>query len=301
MQFGAHLPIAGFGGERPAAATVLECAEVAEQLGYSTLCANDHLTFSVPWIDGLIALGAAAARTRTIRLMTTASLLVVRGATPLGSAAVALAHLSCDRLTICLTPGSTASDYEAVGIPFEERWTRFRESIPAFKEYIEVQHPGLPVWVASWGSEAGLRIVALHGDGWLASAYHATPAHFSRCLSYLDSELAACGRGGRPFPNAVATTYMHVTDTPGEADSILGLLVSPRHAPSDLRDRSLIGSADECIARLRRLEAAGVEQVLVWPLRDEAVQLRRFAEEVAIEFRSPRPTAVEAVRGEQTN
>lgn len=101
MVFGAHLPIAGFDGSRPAAATVIECAEVAEALGYTTLCANDHLVFPIPWIDGIVALGVAAARTTSIGLMTTASLLVVRGAAPLGSAVAALVHLSDDRMTVC--------------------------------------------------------------------------------------------------------------------------------------------------------------------------------------------------------
>jgi len=37
--------------------------------------------------------------------------------------------------------------------------------------------------------------------------------------------------------------FAYVTDDPVEADSVLGVLVSPRQGPSDLRDRSLIGTA----------------------------------------------------------
>src|SRR5437016_4654471 len=33
MRFGAHLPIAGFGGERPSASTLIGCAEAAEARG----------------------------------------------------------------------------------------------------------------------------------------------------------------------------------------------------------------------------------------------------------------------------
>jgi alkanesulfonate monooxygenase SsuD/methylene tetrahydromethanopterin reductase-like flavin-dependent oxidoreductase (luciferase family) len=287
--FGAHLPIAGFNGARPAASTVIEWAEAAEALGYTTLCANDHLVFSVPWIDGLVALGAAAGRTRSIRLMTTASLLVVRGSAALGSAAVALAYLSGDRVTICLTPGSTISDYEAVGIPFDERWPRFEAAIASFRLYLEKQGVRLPIWIASWGSEAGLRRVVRHGDGWLASAYHSTPEHFSSCLSYLRAQLQRVGKNQDGFPNAVATMYTYVSDDPVEANSVFGTLVSPRQAPSDLRDRSLIGTAQDCVERLRRLEAVGVEQVLIWPVRDEVRQLERFAEQVAAEV-SPLPS-----------
>ena len=34
---------------------------------------------------------------------------------------------------------------------------------------------GVPLWLGSWGSAAGLRRVARLGDGWLASAYNTDP------------------------------------------------------------------------------------------------------------------------------
>ena len=34
---------------------------------------------------------------------------------------------------------------------------------------------GPPIWIGSWGSEAGLRRVAQLGDGWLATVAHAGP------------------------------------------------------------------------------------------------------------------------------
>jgi alkanesulfonate monooxygenase SsuD/methylene tetrahydromethanopterin reductase-like flavin-dependent oxidoreductase (luciferase family) len=287
MRFGAHLPVAGFGGERPSPSALIECAEAAESLGYTTLCANDHIVFAVPWIDGLVALGVAAARTKSIRLMTTASLLVVRGPAQLGSAVVALNHLSGGRLKVGLTPGSTLADYEAVGIPFEERWSRFDAAMSALRTYLHRTAPSgaMPqLWIASWGSEAGLRRVARHGEGWLASAYHATAEHFIKCLSYLTAQLPLFGKDPAAFPNAVATMYLHLTEDPAEATSVTSMLVSPRHAPSDLRDRSLVGTAGDCIQKLQELKAAGVQEVFVWPIRDEVQQLRRFAEEVLPHF-----------------
>ncbi len=286
MLFGAHLPVAGFGGVRPSASTLIECAEAAEGLGYTTLCANDHLIFAVPWTDGLVALGAAAARTQSISLMTTAALLVVRGPAPLGSALVALHHLSGGRLRVGLTPGSTMADYEAVGIPFEERWSKFDADISALRSYLDRAAPasGIPLWVASWGSEAGLRRVARHGDGWLASAYHSTADHFSKCISYLATQLERFGKPPGAFPNAIATMYMHLTDDPAEANSVLGMLVSPRQAPADLRDRSLVGTLDDCVHKVRMLQGAGAQQVFVWPIGDEVNQLRRFADEVFPHF-----------------
>jgi alkanesulfonate monooxygenase SsuD/methylene tetrahydromethanopterin reductase-like flavin-dependent oxidoreductase (luciferase family) len=255
-------------------------------LGYTTLCANDHLIFALPWTDGLVALGAAAARTKSISLMTTAALLVVRGPAPLGSALVALHHLSGGRLRVGLTPGSTVADYDAVRIPFDERWSRFDTEMSALRSYLDRAAPDavIPLWVASWGSEAGLRRVARHGDGWLASAYQSTADHFSKSMSYLSAQLERFGKRPGAFPNAIATMYLHLTDDPAEASSVLGMLVSPHHAPSDLRDRSLIGPPSDGINTLRMLQAAGAQEVFVWPIRDEVNQLRRFADEVFPHF-----------------
>src|SRR5947208_14083755 len=167
MRFGAHLPIAGFGGERPSAFTLIGCAEAAEALGYTTLCANDHILFSVPWTDGLVALGAAAARTRSITLMTTAALLVVRGAASLGSALVALHPLSGGRLRVGLTPGSTQADYEAVRIAFAARWGRVDVEMSALRSFLEREAPAaaMPMSIARWGQEAGWREGACRGGG----------------------------------------------------------------------------------------------------------------------------------------
>jgi alkanesulfonate monooxygenase SsuD/methylene tetrahydromethanopterin reductase-like flavin-dependent oxidoreductase (luciferase family) len=76
-------------------------------------------------------------------------------------------------------PGSSADDYAAAGLRFEERWRRFEEAVRALRALLHgdaagfegelyatrgvvlepgpLQRPGPPVWVASWGSPAGLR------------------------------------------------------------------------------------------------------------------------------------------------
>jgi alkanesulfonate monooxygenase SsuD/methylene tetrahydromethanopterin reductase-like flavin-dependent oxidoreductase (luciferase family) len=79
--------------------------------------------------------------------------------------------------------------------------------------------------------------------------------------------------------------YLHLTDDPAEATSVLQMLVSPRQAPSDLRDRSLVGPPSDCIEKLQKLKAAGVQEVFVWPIRDEVQQLRHFADKVFPAFK----------------
>jgi alkanesulfonate monooxygenase SsuD/methylene tetrahydromethanopterin reductase-like flavin-dependent oxidoreductase (luciferase family) len=233
-------------------------------------------------MDALVALGLAAGRTSRVRLMTTAALLAVRGAAPLASALAALQHLSGGRLEAAVTPGSSQADYEAVGADFGSRWGLFDAEIPRLRAYLQKALPygPPPIWIASWGSAAGLRRVARLGDGWLASAYHGTPQHINESLAYLRGFLSNLGKNPAGFPVALATTYLFMSDDPKSINSALELVVSPATAPSDLRDRLLIGTPNECVDRVRLLQAAGIGEVFVWPLRDELRQLRLFAEEV---------------------
>src|SRR5438132_7832643 len=222
MRFGAHLPIAGFTHRLPEASAIVQYAEAAEALGFTTICANDHLLFSIPWLDGLIALGVAAGRTSRIRLMTTAALLAVRGAGPLGSALAALQHLSEGRLTAAVTPGSTRADYEAVEADFDSRWSRFDQEVPRLRDFLDrmLADAAPPIWIASWGSRAGLRRVARLGDGWLASAYHGTVEHISDCRVYLRDRLVAVGKDPSRFPVALATMYLYISGHRAELRSM---------------------------------------------------------------------------------
>ncbi len=47
-----------------------------------------------------------------------------------------------------------------------------------------------------------------------------------------------------------------------------------------LRERLPIGTPSECAEKLRKLQAAGVQRVFLWPVEDEVDQLARFQEQV---------------------
>ena len=52
MQYGAHLPLIEFDGARRTLDDLRQYAKRASDLGYGYLCANDHLLWGRPWIDG---------------------------------------------------------------------------------------------------------------------------------------------------------------------------------------------------------------------------------------------------------
>ena len=140
----------------------------------------------------------------------------------------------------------------------------------------------MPIWIGSWGSETGLRRVARLGDGWLASAYHVTPASFVDALARLNQYLRQAGRETERFPHALGSMFYYLTEDQRLAEELLVEVVSPTLGrPVELlRERLLIGTPAECAEKLARLQAAGVQKVFPWPVEDETSQLARFHEQV---------------------
>ena len=276
MLYGAHLPLIAFGNATWTLADICGYAERAAALEYRFLCANDHLFFGRPWLDGPTALAATLERSADMTIATTVALPVIRGPVQTAKMLAALDRLSGGRLIAGVGPGSSQRDYAAVGVAFEERWKRFDEAVRAMRSALDEEaEPGRPpVWIASWGSAAGLRRVTRLGDGWLASGYNTTPQAFGE------------GRATLPagFPNAIATLWLYVTESRSEAERMLGDVLAPmlKRPVEALRDLALpIGSAQQCAERLSAYAAAGAERVFVWPLADELRQLELFREIVA--------------------
>ena len=141
MEFGVHLPLLGLWHQRFSLSRLVDCANAAERLGFTTLCANDHLVFSRPWLDSLTALASVLTATQRVTLMTTVALPVIRGPVQLAKALGALDLLSDGRVVAGVGPGSSPHDYSLVGIPFEERWQRFDEAVRLLRSLLRPDSP----------------------------------------------------------------------------------------------------------------------------------------------------------------
>jgi alkanesulfonate monooxygenase SsuD/methylene tetrahydromethanopterin reductase-like flavin-dependent oxidoreductase (luciferase family) len=276
----------------------------ATKLGFHALAANDHLVFSVPWLDGPTALAAVMSHSGDMTLATTVALPVVRGPVPLAKTLGAIDRLSGGRLIVAVGPGSSQRDYEAVGIEFEERWRRLEEAVQALRALWQsgrepfigrfystagitldprpARLNGPPVWIGSWGSQAGLRRVARLGDGWLASAYNTTPELFGEAKGYLARQLVRQGKDPATYPNALATMWFYITEDRAEADRLMRERIVPTiRRPEDvLRARLPVGPAERFAEKLSAFACAGVQRVFIWPIADEERQLALFCENV---------------------
>jgi alkanesulfonate monooxygenase SsuD/methylene tetrahydromethanopterin reductase-like flavin-dependent oxidoreductase (luciferase family) len=257
MHYGTHLPLIDFDG-RGWSGGLSWYVETDRRLGYAAVSANDHLVFARPWLDGIVALASVIGASGDLRLATTISLPVVRGPAALAKAAAALDILSGGRLILGVGPGSSAADYELAGVPFDERWQRFEAGVRLLRAELRdggtslrpaPERPdGPPIWVASWGSAAGLRRVARVGDGWIGSAYNTTPRR-----------LAAA------------------------RDTLAALSAMLRRPVEELAPSVLIGPSEHCAAILAAYGGAGVDHVFIWPLgeaEEQVEQLERFMRDV---------------------
>lgn len=312
MDYGVHLPLIGFGERPPSLRQLMQYTETAERLGFAAVAVNDHLLFSRPWLDGPTTLSAVLAATGRMDLMTTVALPVVRGPVTLAKSMAAIDTLSGGRLIVGVGPGSSARDYAAAGIPYEERFQRLDEAVetlralwrqdgPPFRgEFYSTEdfvleprpsRPGPPIWIGSWGSEAGLRRTARLGDGWLASAYNTTPKEFADARARLGKHLEAASTDPDHFPNAIATMFLHATEDPAEADRVCQNILAPtlKRPPHELRERLLVGPPEECAQKLATYQSAGAQRILLWPITKEISQLKTFHQQV-LPLAQPSPT-----------
>ncbi|MCZ6531846.1 MAG: LLM class flavin-dependent oxidoreductase [SAR324 cluster bacterium] len=302
MDFGAHLPLISFQGERRSLDDLIRYTQTASSLGYTYLCANDHLASALPWLDGPTALAAVIAHSGDMRLATTICLPVVRGPAPAAKLLAAIDLLSGGRLVVGAGPGSRATDHNLVGLDYKERWQRLEESIHALRAYFgagdfegkfystlgqrfeprPAQEPAPPIWLGIWGAKGGLRRTASLADGWLASGYHTSPDNFAESLQALGPQLRECGKDPATFPNGIATMWSYVTDSEAEARRMLEQVLGPilDQPPESLRRKLPIGSPEQCAERLRPYRKAGAQRIFIWPLADETRQLELFQEQV---------------------
>ena len=272
MEFGVHLPLISFQGEQRSLDDLLAFTEAARDLGYTHLCANDHLVFSRPWLDGPTALAAVLAHSGEMTLATTVAVPVLRGPAATAKMLAAIDLLSGGRLVVGLGPGSSARDYELVGVPFEERWKRLDEAVQTMRAFWRAdevrsrarstrrpasrwrrrpaQRPGPPIWIGSWGSAAGLRRVARLADGWLASGYNTTPELFAQAWADVQAEVAARGRDAARFPNGIATMWCYVTEDRARAEAMLVEVLAPMLNRPRGAARELPIGREECAQKL---------------------------------------------------
>ena len=165
-----------------------ELAVRAEELGYDSIWAGDHISYRNPILDIVVALSTFAAATERITIGAGIVLLPLRHPSVVAKEFASLDHVSGGRVILGIgVGGESAKDFEAVGVDPRERGARTDEAMRALRELfrgrasfsgrffafedVEIdpgpaQPGGPPLWVGG-RSAAAIRRAAALGDGWI--------------------------------------------------------------------------------------------------------------------------------------
>jgi len=308
-EFGIHLPVRilpGSDGKPATSRQLVEIVETAAGSGFTHVWATDHIVWFNPWMDCLILLGAVAERAATLNmdLATGVVGLPLRNPVAIAQTFATIDVLCEGRLIVGVGEGSTASDFDALGIPFAERRKMLEDAVPALRNLLtnahashngpyynfddvsvlphSAQQPSPPIYLSSWGAPAGVRRVARLADGWIASAWHGTPESFADGLGRLNDELPKYSKDAESFPNAVNTMFFHVDSDGPRAHREMGPRIETitREPYDPAAGHYLVGDGGELREGIARWRDAGARRIGVWAVEDTLTQIKNFGKEV---------------------
>jgi probable F420-dependent oxidoreductase len=245
-------------------------AQAAEELGYDSIWAGDHISYRNPLLDVVVALSTFAAVTERITLGAGIVLLPLRHPSVVAKEFASLDYLSGGRTILGVGVGGEGEkDFEAVGVDPSERGARANEAMRALRALfgsppasfegrffsfarIEIapgpaQAGGPPLWVGG-RSEAAIRRAAELGDGWIPIWVSAES--FREGLARLPAHVVPA-----------VTLPAHV----GEKRTLYDHL--RRRYPGDFSEHvvdryCVAGTPEECAARVREYIDAGARHVV---------------------------------------
>jgi alkanesulfonate monooxygenase SsuD/methylene tetrahydromethanopterin reductase-like flavin-dependent oxidoreductase (luciferase family) len=266
--------------------SLVDFAVRAEELGYSSLWANDYLL--TPRIEALTMLAAVAPATRSVTLGTAALLPVLRRPVQAAQTLASIDLLSGGRLVLTVGaafPGRFGVPQHALSeVPWERRFTRLDETVALwralwaggtsfhgellrFDELPPMTLPfragGPPVWLGG-ASESALRRTGRLYDGWLP--YPPTASGYRDGLAAVRSAAAGVGRSpGDVTPGLFVSVA--VTDTVERGRRLLAEYSEANYGlPLDQLETVqalAAGPADYVAERLSEYVAAGARHLVV--------------------------------------
>ena len=183
MRLGINLPTRRADGRAPNAKEIMERARLIEETGFDGIWLAEQVARgdgTSP--DTLQWLTAAACATQRIELGTAVLQLPLRPPVELAQRLMTLQALSGGRFTAGVGAGSSAKDFVAVGLDFEQRFKLLREGAATIKRLLNDEtvdgkainpwpnvRGGPPIVIGAWGSGRWVERAAREYDGWMAS------------------------------------------------------------------------------------------------------------------------------------
>lgn len=176
-------------------ASIATVAAAAEAAGFHGFGFTDHPAPTQRWLDAgghdaldpFVAMGFAAARTTTLRLIPNVVVLPYRNPFVVAKSGATLDLLSEGRFTLAVGVGYLKREFAALGVEFDERATVFEEALEVIRAIWTtddfsyegthfsangvtahprpVTKPHPPIWIGG-NTAAARKRVTTYGDGW---------------------------------------------------------------------------------------------------------------------------------------
>jgi F420-dependent oxidoreductase-like protein len=306
---------------------LVEVAKLADDAGYETLFAPDHLTTIPPSHETLFeawslitGLARETSRVRLGHLVTANSYRNPALAAKIASTVDVISH---GRLVFGIGAGWWEPDYLQYGYEFGtaiERlrkldeatqiilglWTQKETTFEgkyyrvhgAVNEPKGVQKPHIPLMIAGGGEKMTLRLVARYGD---ACNIMDSPEVAAHKFAVLEKHCKDVDRDYDTI-NRTVTTLALIADTNQKARDLIPPNLEFAY-PGDVASYGLIGTADTLTKRIAAFEAAGVQELIINFADPSVEQVAQFAELFlqTANGRSPRVGAPSASTTKQEN
>jgi probable F420-dependent oxidoreductase len=279
MTAGIHLPQAG-----PAASgeSMRRSAVLAEELGFADVWVSDHLVVptGVPYppsayvFEPFTALTWVAASTNRVGLGTTVLVLPMRNPLVVAKSVASIDQLSGGRFILGTAAGWLEAEFDALGVPFDERGPRTDEAIEILRrcwtdDHITAEFPvhgarfasirckpqparSVPLWIGGHADVALERAMRV-GDGWHGAFL--TPEQTARRVAVL--------RERRPEPSFAISMRTRWDPLEDDRDLILAEIdhyrsVGVTHLVPEPRQRTMDAYLRSIEATAELLRVAGV-------------------------------------------
>ncbi len=268
--------------------TLMQIAERAEALGFSSVWVGDSLT-ARPRIDALTTLAAVGARTRRVRLGTAIFLAALRNPIMLAYQLASLDWITGGRIDLGIgygRPKEPAAEHEfkILGLDPGARMKMSEELIQVMRrlwlekdvsyagkftsfEHVTlepkpVQPKGVPIWIASNNVEPGLKRVARLGDAWINNIK--SPDIFAECWQKIRAYAADAGRDPSSIhPSIYFTLAAGGKDAVIEGQTFLAQYYNRSYEAVANAMLCVTGTWDEVIDWMEKYVEAGARTVVL--------------------------------------
>ncbi|MGH9292045.1 MAG: LLM class flavin-dependent oxidoreductase [Acidimicrobiales bacterium] len=288
----------------PGIESLLDYSTRAEELGFASLWAWDHLFLGsrqgFPFFESLTTLALLASRTRRVTLGTGVLVLPIREPAVLAKVTSTVQTASGGRLCLGLAAGWYEREFDATAVPFADRGRIFERNLEILhrlweEEDVSGEYDGrvfkhvrmLPrpeprpqVLIGGYVDRV-LKRVATQSDGWLTYFY--TAESFERSWAKIVGFAEAGGRDPDGLSNVAQVPFCVDASFEAATEKVNAYLAEYFDMPAwseSTAESSVRGTAEQCAEQIAAYEKAGVQHLVFCPRDYEMEQVERLASEV---------------------